>query len=205
MRRQEIVKEAVKCFGCGKEGYKKWECPMKEERSKSKEAAPLREVWEKVKLHSHAKGLLPRGAKMSMEGWVTRGEVVTFVECRGCDYKGTKTQKNQGQGFLKKGQLLHMWCEGCREAKEWREREAQSGRAERVVCSACDVRDAVKERVERNEKGEIFCPPCRTGKKTLWWNWGGEVEQTVPRAQKGRAGITDLRSVAETVNQKTVQ
>jgi len=29
----------------------------------------------------------------------------------------------------------------------------------------CDVRDAVKERVERNEKGEIFCPPCRTGKK----------------------------------------
>jgi len=27
----------------------------------------------------------------------------------------------------------------------------------------------------------------------------------VPRAQKGRAGITDLRRVAETVNQKTVQ
>jgi len=26
---------------------------------------------------------------MSMEGWVTRREVVTFVECRGCDYKGT--------------------------------------------------------------------------------------------------------------------
>jgi len=27
----------------------------------------------------------------------------------------------------------------------------------------------------------------------------------VPRAQKGRAGITDLRRVAETVNQKAVQ
>jgi len=81
----------------------------------------------------------------------------------------------------------------------------QSGRAERVVCSASDVRDAVKERVERNERGEIFCPPCRTGKKTPWWNWGGEVERTVPRAQKERAGITDPRRVAETVNQKTVQ
>jgi len=98
-----------------------------------------------------------------------------------------------------------MWCEGCREAKEWREREAQSGRAERVVCSACDVRDAVKEGVERNEKEKIFCPPCRTGKKTPWWNWGEEVERTVPRAQKGRAGITDPRRVAETVNQKAVQ
>jgi len=59
--------------------------------------------------------------------------------------------------------------------------------------------------VERNEKGEIFYPLCRTGKKTPWWNWGGEVERTVPRAQKGRAGITDPRSVAETVNQKAMQ
>jgi len=98
-----------------------------------------------------------------------------------------------------------MWCEGCREAKEWREREVQSGRAERVVYSACDVRDAVKERVERNKKGEIFCPLCRIEKKIPWWNWGGEVEWTVPRAQKRRAGITDLRRVAETVNQKAVQ
>jgi len=31
------------------------------------------------------------------------------------------------------------------------------------------------------------------------------VEQTVPRAQKWRAGITDPRRVAETVNQKAVQ
>ena len=74
-----------------------------------------------------------------------------------------------------------------------------------MVYSTCDVRDAVKERVERNERGEIFCPPYRTGKKMLWWNWGGEVERTVPRAQKGRAGITDPRRVAGTVNQKAVQ
>jgi len=59
VRRQEIVREAVKCFGYGKEGHKKRECPRKEERSKSEEAAPPREVWEKVKLHSYAKRLPP--------------------------------------------------------------------------------------------------------------------------------------------------
>jgi len=71
VRRQEVVRDVVKCFGCGKEGHKKWECPRKEERSKSKVSPPW-EVWEKVKLHFRAKGLPPRGAKMSMEGWVTR-------------------------------------------------------------------------------------------------------------------------------------
>jgi len=81
MRRQEVVRDVVKCFGCGKKGHKKWECPRKKERSKSEETAPPREVWEKVKLHSGAKGLPPRGAKMNMEGWVIRREVVTFVEC----------------------------------------------------------------------------------------------------------------------------
>jgi len=96
VRRQEVVREVVKCFGCGEKGHKKWECPRRSKRSRKEEAAPPREVWEKVKLHSGAKGLPPRGAEMSREGWMTRREVVTFVECHGCDYKGTKTQENQG-------------------------------------------------------------------------------------------------------------
>jgi len=70
--------------------------------------APPREIWEKVKLHSGTKGLPPRGAEMSMEGWTTKREVVIFVEYRGCNYKGTKTQENHGQGFMSKKQLLHM-------------------------------------------------------------------------------------------------
>jgi len=40
VRRQEVVKEVVKCFGCDKEEHKKWECPQKKERRKE-EAAPL--------------------------------------------------------------------------------------------------------------------------------------------------------------------
>jgi len=34
--------------------------------------------------------------------------------------------------------------------------------------SICGDKDVVTEgKVERNEKGEVFCPPCRTGKKVL--------------------------------------
>jgi len=108
VRRQEMVREVVKCFECGREGHKKWECPQKDKRSRKRKAAPQQTVWEKVKRHSRAKGLPPRGAAMCMEGWTTSREVVTFVECRGCNYKGTKTEENQGQGFLSKGQLCNM-------------------------------------------------------------------------------------------------
>ena len=91
-----------------------------------------------------------------------------------------------------------MWCGSCKEAWNWREEEAKSGRAERVKCSACGGKDAViGGEVERNEKGEVFCPPCRTGKKVPWWNWGGRLERSVPRAQKGRAGITNLEKTVQ--------
>jgi len=193
VRRQEVVREVVKCFGCGREEHKKWECPKKNERSRKEKAAPPRDIWEKVKLHSGAKGLPPRRAAMCMEGWTTPREVVTFVECRGCKYKGMKTQENQGQGFLSKEQLCNMWCGSCKEAWNWREEEIKGSRAERVKCGACGGKDAVVGgKVERNEKEEVFCSPCRTGKKTLWWNWGGELKWSVPRAQVEGTGITDL-------------
>ena len=50
------------------------------------------------------RGLFPREAAMCMEGWTIPRKVVTFMECRGCDYKGTKTQENRGQSFLSKEQ-----------------------------------------------------------------------------------------------------
>jgi len=145
-----------------------------------------------VKKHSGARGLPPRGVAICMEVWTTPREVMTFVECRGCNYKGMKMEENQGQGFLSKGQLCNMWCENCKEAWNWREEEAKGGRAERVKCGTCGSKDAVVGgEVERNEKGEVFCPPCRTGKKMPWWNWGGELKRLVPRAQVEGAGITD--------------
>jgi len=162
------VKLKVKCFQYGKEGHKKWKCPQKKERRRE-EAAPLQEVWSKIKQHCGAKELSPRGAVMSRKGWTMQWEIVTLVECRGCDYKGTKTQENKGQCFLSEEQLRNMWCRSCKEAWNWREEEARCERAERVKCSACGGKDAViGGKVERNEKREVFCPPCRTGKKMPW-------------------------------------
>jgi len=101
VRRQEMIREEATCFGCGKKGHKKWECPQKKERRREEVALPQK-VWGKIKEHCEAKGLPPRGVVMSMKGWTMRWEVVTLVECRGCDYKRMKTQENQGQGFLGK-------------------------------------------------------------------------------------------------------
>ena len=83
----------MKCFKCGKQGHKKWECMRKNTRE---EVALPQNVWRKIKEHCEAKGLPPREARISMEEWTMRWEVVTLVECRGCNYKGMKTQENQG-------------------------------------------------------------------------------------------------------------
>jgi len=69
-----------------------------------------------VKEHSGARGLPPRGVAMCMEGWMIPREVMMFVECRVCDYKGMKTEENQEQEFLGKVQLCNMWCRSCKEA-----------------------------------------------------------------------------------------
>jgi len=94
-----------------------------------------------------------------------------------------------------------MWCGSCKEVWNWKNREVESERVERVKYSTCGGKDAVIRReVERNEKREVFCPPCKTGKKTLWWNWGRKLERTVPKAQRRRVRITDLRKVTGTIN-----
>ena len=119
MRRQEAVDKKPQCFKCGEEGHKKWKCPQRRKRRRE-EVALLHEVWEKVKEHSRVRGLSSRGAAMCMEGWTTPRKGVTFVECRGCEYKGTKTKENKGQCFLSKEQKCNMWCGCCKEAWNWR-------------------------------------------------------------------------------------
>jgi len=124
VRRQEIVREKVKCFGCRKEEHKKWECPNMRKR-KQEEAVLPRKVWKKMKRHSGARGLPPRGATMCMEGWTTRREVVTFVKCRRYNYKGMKTEENREQGFLQKEHVV--WkLQGGVELEEWRSKEWKS-------------------------------------------------------------------------------
>jgi len=169
-----VVEQVVKCFWYGKEEHKKWEC-MEKKEMRREEVAPRQEIWEKVKKHCGVKGLPLRGVVMDMERWMTKWEVIMFVECRGCDYKGTKIQENRGQGFLGKEQLCNMWCGRCKETWNWKEEEAARGRAERVKCDTCGGKDTVTGgKVERNGKGEVFCLLCKIGKKVPWWNWEGK-------------------------------
>jgi len=47
-----------------------------------------------------------------------------------------------------------MWCGGCKEAWNWRDKEAEYGRAERMKCGMCSGKDVVtRGKVERNKKG----------------------------------------------------
>ena len=75
-------------------------------------------LWRKVQEYSGAWGMPPRSTVLEQKGWTTKWEVVTFVECRGCNYKGTKIHESQGQGFVSGKHLRNVWCNSCLEA--WR-------------------------------------------------------------------------------------
>jgi len=73
-------------------------------------------LWRKAQEYSGTQGMPPKGAALEKKGWRTKREVVTFVECGGCKYKGTKTKENRGQGFITGKQLRNLWCRRCLEA-----------------------------------------------------------------------------------------
>ena len=52
--------------------------------------------------------IYPQEAQHWSRGWTTKWEVVMFAECGGYNYKGTKTQKNQGQEFVSEEYLRNV-------------------------------------------------------------------------------------------------
>ena len=133
-----------------------------------------------------------------------------FVEYKECKYKRTKTQENQGQRFLSKEQLNNMqysFQEGIGLESD-RGREQQSSKIKVQYMQKRNT--VVGEASKRNKKREVFCPLYRTKKKMPWWNQGEGLEKSVPRTQKRRAEITDLKKKVEvkkvigTANQKAV-
>jgi len=57
-----------------------------------------------------------RSTVLEQRGWITRWEVVTFVECGGYNYKDTKMHENQGQGFISGEHLRNIWYSSYLEA-----------------------------------------------------------------------------------------
>jgi len=54
-----------------------------------------------------------RSTALEERGWSTKWEVITYVECGGCEYKRTKMQENWEQRFLPEAQLSNIWCDNC--------------------------------------------------------------------------------------------
>jgi len=125
---------------------------------------PVYSLWGKAQEYSSIWSIPLRSTALEQRGWTTRWEVVTFVECRGYSYKGTKTHKNWRQGFISGEHLRNMWCSSCLEAWRWRENMARERGAVNVKCSQCKRKDIVKKILEKDRK-RILCLECRTGKK----------------------------------------
>jgi len=117
MRRQEMVEEEeVRYFRCWGIGHYKWECPnieverrqqeeeavyvVKPQKAQQEEKRLVCPLWKKAQKYSGIWGMPLRGTALEEKGWKTKWEVVTFVECGGCNYKGTKTEENQEYGFV---------------------------------------------------------------------------------------------------------
>ena len=51
-------------------------------------------LWRKMQEHSSVQGMPLKDTALEERGWKTKKEIVMFVECRRCEYKGTKTEEN---------------------------------------------------------------------------------------------------------------
>ena len=94
----------------------------------------------------------PRGTALEEQEWKTRWKVVTFVECRGYEYKGTKIQENQEQVFVSRKQLKNIWYSQCLEVWKQRENSAKERGVVKVKCTQCGQRDMVVEVFKKEQK-----------------------------------------------------
>ena len=216
VRWQEKVEKEVKCFRCWRVGYQKQECPNigaeRERRGKEKaayvarlqkvqqERRPVHPIWEKVQEYYDKQSMLPEGALLLNKGWIIEEVVATYVDCEGCEGKGVQTHENQEQGFLPKRQVKNMWCDPCQEVWNWRDGEARRGKMTRVQYTECGKRDAMRERVSEQERREILCPECRTGKKKSWQDWRVAVCPIEGKAQQSGIQAEVLKSTAKEKN-----
>ena len=106
VRKQETVEEGIQCFRCWGVGHYKWEysnIKVEKERRRSEEVVHVvnlqkaqqeerlvRSLWRKVQEYYGKRDMPPRGAALEEQGWKTRWEVVTFVECKNLDCDALK-------------------------------------------------------------------------------------------------------------------
>ena len=57
-------------------------------------------LWRKAQEYSGMWSMPLRSTALEQRGWMTKWEVVMFVECEGYNSKSTKIYENQKQGFI---------------------------------------------------------------------------------------------------------
>ena len=121
----------------------------------------------KVQEHSSTWSMPLKDIALEQRGWETKKEIVTFVECRGCEYKSTKTEENQEQGFISGKQLRNLQCRNCLEA--WKQRKDKGGC--KVECVKCGRNNTIRGR--KIEERKICTLNVEQGKRSH----GGTREQ----------------------------
>lgn len=85
---------------------------------------------------------------------------------------------NWEQRFLPKAQLSNIWYGNCKRGWEWKNAEGKIDRGTKVKCTRYRRKDmVVDKKICEEEKRQILCPECRTGRKVLWKNWGVAVHR----------------------------
>ena len=99
-----------------------------------------------------------------------------------------------------------MWYDLCQKTQNWREEEAKRGVMTRVQCIKYRRKDAIEGKVLKQERKEILCLECRTGKKKLWWNWRVVACPIEGKVQQDGIWIEIPRSAAiEKIGQRDVR
>ena len=153
--------------------------------------------------YGSAQGMPLRDTALEEKGQKTRQKIVTFVECSGCNYKDTKTKKNQEQSFISGEKLKNVWYESYLEAWKWKNNETGS----RVKYAKCRRKDIiVEEKILEKEKKNIWCPEYRIGKKQPWQNQRVMVHPKQGKAQQSDTWAEAPKSIArEKGKQKEVR
>ena len=136
----------------------------------------------------------PRSAALQQRGWITRWEVVTFVECGGCNYKGTKMHENQRQGFISGKHLRNVQYSSCLEVQRYKENTVKERGTVNVKYSWYERKDTV-ERISEENRKRILCPEYRTRKKQLWQDWRVAACPVQEEAQQNGIQTGVLRSI----------
>ena len=120
--------------------------------------------------------------------------MVTFVECGGCNYKGTKIEKNQEQDFVSREKLRNIQYKSCLETQKWRNNEAESkvkyikyGRKNTIV----------EEEISEEERRNIWYLEYKTKRKQLQQNQRVAVHLEQEKAQQSSTQTETPKGIAK--------